>query len=188
MEWNRTQRVSLNVTHHTWANCSSSCHASTHHTLTRAKYYSLQCVWKRLHTGCAVMCLQFATKTVCDFPVTLASGASCTLRLAHIEMPTHTLKEHKHMHAQTLAHRHPHTHSHQRTQQALGAMPWPLVPSQRGAVHQYTTAPLIPCVPLVNFALSPLGSEESCVVLWKGGGGAARQENSGVKPLSVCDC
>lgn len=47
--------------------------------------------------------------------------------------------------------------------------------SQRGAVHQHTTAPLIPRAPLVNFALSPPGgSEESCVVLWKGGGGAEK--------------
>ncbi len=50
------------------------------------------------------MWLQSATKTVCDFPVTLAGRVSCTPRLSHIQMPTHTFKEHKCMHAQTLAH------------------------------------------------------------------------------------
>lgn len=174
----------MSLTMHTW---TIHYHAMlTHYRPTQAKYYSLQCGWKRLNTGCAVMWLQFATKTVCDFPVTLARGASRTLGPAHIQMPTHTLKEHKRMHAQTLGYSH--THRDQRTLQALGAMPWPLVPSQRGAVHQYTTAPLIRCVHLVNFALSTLGSEESCVVLWKGGGGVERQENRGVKPLSVWDC
>lgn len=59
-----------------------------HHTPTQAKYYSLVCI-KRLHAGCAVMWLQFATKTVCDFPVTLAGGVSCTLRLTHTNANTH---------------------------------------------------------------------------------------------------
>lgn len=38
----------------------------------------------------AVMCLQTPKETVCGFTVTLANGPSNTLRLKHIQMPTHT--------------------------------------------------------------------------------------------------
>lgn len=117
------------------------------------------------------MWLQNAKKTVCGFTVTLANRPEAK---THTNANTHIIPC-----------MHKHTHRHQRAQRASGVVPWPLVPSQRGAVRQYTTAPLIPCVPLVNFALSPRGSEESCVVSWKGGGGMERRENRGVKPLSV---
>lgn len=114
----------------------------------------------------------------------------------HPKANTHIHCQHTHSrNTNTCMHKHlqRHTDRHQRTQQALGVMPWPLVPSQRGAVHQHTTAPLIPSAPLVNFALSPRASEEPSVVSWKGGGGVEGQGQRSeatvcVRPLNHCVC
>lgn len=104
------------------------------------------------------MCLQFATKTVCDFPITLASGASCTLRLAHIEMPTHTLKEHKHMHAtqhlRTDAHTPPHTQS-PKNPAGVGSHALTSGSQSKGCcspVYNSTTDPLCPSCKFCSFS------------------------------------
>lgn len=89
----------------------------------------------------------------CDFNlpqkqfVTLSSGA-----LTHPKASTNTTGN---------------TNTHTGTQQASGAIPWPLVPSQRGAVHHYTTAPLMPSCKFCSF--SP-GFRRVLCCWWKEGG------------------